>query len=58
MEENAVTALRLAGDEAVGFGIWSLIAQADPVVKAVLLILVLALVLDRNLRQGVPVGAT
>ena len=42
MEDNAVTALRLAGDEAVGFGFWSLIFQADPVVKAVLLILLLA----------------
>jgi biopolymer transport protein TolQ len=42
MEENAVTALRLAGDEAVGLGLWSLIAQADPVVKGVLLLLVLA----------------
>jgi biopolymer transport protein TolQ len=39
MEENAVTALQLAGDEAVSFGLWSLIAQADPVVKAVMLIL-------------------
>jgi len=58
MEENAVTALRLAGDEAVGFGIWSLIAQADPVVKAVLLILVLAsvwswtVIFDKAFRIG------
>ena len=42
MEETAVTALNLAGDRASGFGIWALVAQADPVVKAVLLILVLA----------------
>ncbi len=42
MEENAVTALRLAGDETVGFGLWALVTQADPVVKAVLALLVLA----------------
>ncbi len=42
MEENAITALRLAGDELVGFGLWSLVTQADPVVKAVLALLVLA----------------
>ena len=42
MEENAITALQLAGDEAVSFGLWSLIEQADPVVKAVMAILVLA----------------
>jgi biopolymer transport protein TolQ len=42
MEDNAVTALQLAGDETVGLGLWSLIQQADPVVKSVLLILVLA----------------
>jgi len=42
MEDNAVTALRLAGDQAVGFGLWSLVMQADPVVKVVLAILVLA----------------
>ena len=42
MEENAVTALQLAGDEVVGLGLWSLVAQADPVVKGVLLLLVLA----------------
>jgi biopolymer transport protein TolQ len=42
MEESAVTAVRLAGDEVVGFGLWNLVVQADPVVKAVLLILVLA----------------
>ncbi len=42
MEDNAVTAMQLAGDQAVNFGIWALIAQADPVVKAVLVILVLA----------------
>jgi biopolymer transport protein TolQ len=42
MEENAVTALQLAGDEVAGLGLWSLVAQADPVVKGVLLLLVLA----------------
>jgi biopolymer transport protein TolQ len=42
MEETGVTALTLAGDEATGFGIWSLVLQADPVVKAVMMILVLA----------------
>jgi biopolymer transport protein TolQ len=42
MEENAITALPLAGDQSIGFGIWSLIAEADPVVKVVLLVLVLA----------------
>jgi biopolymer transport protein TolQ len=42
MEQNAITALRLAGDESVGFGLWSLVTQADPVVKAVLALLVLA----------------
>lgn len=58
MEENAVTALRLAGDETVGLGLWSLIAQADPVVKGVLLILVLAsiwswtVVFDKAFRFG------
>ena len=30
MEENAITALPLAGDQAVGFGVWALIADADP----------------------------
>jgi len=42
MEDNAITALRLAGDESVGFGLWSLVVQADPVVKAMLALLVLA----------------
>ncbi|HEX6142955.1 MAG TPA: protein TolQ [Geminicoccaceae bacterium] len=42
MEENAVTALQLAGDETVSFGLWSLIAQADPVVKAVMALLIVA----------------
>ena len=40
MEESVVTTLRLAGDELVGLGLWSLVAQADPVVKGVLLLLV------------------
>ena len=54
MEDNAITALRLAGDQAVGFGIWSLILDADPVVKAGAAGAGagLALVVDRDLRQG------
>jgi biopolymer transport protein TolQ len=58
MEENAVTALRLAGDESVGLGLWSLVAQADPVVKGVLLLLVLAsiwswtVIFDKTFRLG------
>src|SRR5688500_16352297 len=58
MEENAVTALRLAGDQSVGLGLWSLIAQADPVVKGVLLLLVLAsiwswtVIFDKGFRLG------
>jgi len=58
MEENAVTALRLAGDESVGLGLWSLVAQADPVVKGVLLLLVLAsvwswtVIFDKAFRFG------
>jgi biopolymer transport protein TolQ len=42
MEDNAVTALALGGDQAVGLSIWSLVGQADPVVKAVMLILLLS----------------
>jgi biopolymer transport protein TolQ len=58
MEDNAVTALRLAGDQAVGFGLWSLVSQADPVVKVVLAILVLAsiwswtVIFDKTFRIG------
>ncbi len=58
MEDNAVTALRLAGDQAVGFGLWSLVSQADPVVKVVLAILVLAsiwswtVIFDKTFRLG------
>ena len=58
MEENAITALPLAGDQSVGFGIWSLIADADPVVKLVLLVLVLAslwswtIIFDKALRYA------
>jgi biopolymer transport protein TolQ len=58
MEDNAVTALSLAGDEAVGFGLWSLVMQADPVVKVVLAILVLAsiwswtVIFDKTFRIG------
>ena len=58
MEENAVTALQLAGDEVAGLGLWSLVAQADPVVKGVLLLLVLAsiwswkVIFDKAFRLG------
>jgi biopolymer transport protein TolQ len=58
MEESAVTALQLAGDESVGLGLWSLVAQADPVVKGVLLLLVLAsiwswtVIFDKAFRLG------
>jgi biopolymer transport protein TolQ len=58
MEESAVTALQLAGDESVGLGLWSLVAQADPVVKGVLLLLVLAsiwswtVIFDKTFRLG------
>jgi biopolymer transport protein TolQ len=58
MEDNAVTALQLAGDEVVGLGLWSLVAQADPVVKGVLLLLVLAsvwswtVIFDKAFRLG------
>jgi len=58
MEDNAVTALSLAGDEAVGFGLWALVMQADPVVKVVLAILVLAsiwswtVIFDKTFRIG------
>jgi biopolymer transport protein TolQ len=58
MEDNAVTALQLAGDEVAGLGLWSLVAQADPVVKGVLLLLVLAsiwswtVIFDKAFRLG------
>ena len=58
MEDNAVTALRLAGDQAVGFGLWSLVTQADPIVKVVLALLVLAsiwswtVIFDKTFRIG------
>ena len=58
MEESVVTTLRLAGDEFVGLGLWSLVAQADPVVKGVLLLLVLAsiwswtVIFDKAFRLG------
>jgi biopolymer transport protein TolQ len=58
MEENAVTALQLAGDQVAGLGLWSLVAQADPVVKGVLLLLVLAsvwswtVIFDKAFRLG------
>jgi biopolymer transport protein TolQ len=58
MEENAVTALQLAGDEVAGLGLWTLVAQADPVVKGVLLLLVLAsiwswtVIFDKAFRLG------
>lgn len=58
MEETAITALPLAGDQSVGFGIWALIADADPVVKIVLAVLVLAslwswtVIFDKTLRYA------
>src|ERR671918_1146536 len=58
LQDNGVTALQLAGDEVVGLGLWSLVAQADPVVKAVLLLLVLAsiwswtVIFDKAFRLG------
>jgi biopolymer transport protein TolQ len=58
MEDNAVTALQLAGDQVAGLGLWSLVAQADPVVKGVLLLLVLAsiwswtVIFDKAFRLG------
>ena len=58
MLDNPITALSLGGDEATGLGLWSLIAQADPVVKMVLLILLLAslwswtIIFDKSLRFG------
>jgi len=58
MEENAISALPLAGDQSIGFGIWSLIAEADPVVKLVLLLLALAslwswtIIFDKALRYA------
>jgi biopolymer transport protein TolQ len=58
MEENAITALPLAGDQSVAFGIGALIADADPVVKVVLLILLLAslwswtVIFDKALRYA------
>jgi biopolymer transport protein TolQ len=58
MEDNAVTALSLAGDQAVGFGLWALVMQADPVVKVVLALLLLAsiwswtVIFDKTFRLG------
>jgi biopolymer transport protein TolQ len=58
MDETAITALPLAGDQSIGFGIWSLIADADPVVKTVLLLLALAslwswtIIFDKALRYA------
>lgn len=40
--DNAIATLGLAGDEAIGLSIWSLIGQADPIVKGVMLILLIA----------------
>ena len=56
MEDNAVTALSLAGDEAVGFSLWSLVMQADPVVQTVLRNpgAGVDLVVDRDFRQDLP----
>ncbi len=58
MEETAITALPLAGDQSVGFGIWALIADADPVVKIVLAVLLAAslwswtIIFDKALRYA------
>jgi len=40
--ENSIATLGLGGDEAIGLSIWSLVGQADPIVKGVMLILILA----------------
>ena len=42
MADNSITTLGLGGDEAIGLSIWSLIGQADPIVKGVMLILLLS----------------
>ncbi len=53
-----VTAVQLAGDEAGGFGLWSLIVEADPIVKLVMLVLLLAsiwswtIIFDKSFRVG------
>jgi biopolymer transport protein TolQ len=58
MEETAITALALGGDQSVGFGIWALIADADPVVKIVLAVLLAAslwswtIIFDKALRYA------
>jgi biopolymer transport protein TolQ len=58
MEENVITAFGLTGDQGAGLGLWSLVAQADPVVKGVLLLLVLAsiwswtVIFDKTFRLG------
>ncbi|MGH1478112.1 MAG: protein TolQ [Geminicoccales bacterium] len=41
MADNSIATLGLAGDEVVGLSIWSLVGQADPIVKGVMLILLL-----------------
>ena len=40
--ENTIATLGLGGDQAVGISIFSLVAQADPIVKGVMLILLLS----------------
>ena len=58
MQDSVVTALQLPGDEAGGLGLWGLVMQADPVVKGVLLILVMAsiwswtVIFDKTFRFG------
>ncbi len=42
MADNTIATLGLGGDEAIGLSIWSLIGQADPIVKGVMLILLLS----------------
>ncbi|MGI9416420.1 MAG: protein TolQ [Geminicoccaceae bacterium] len=40
--DNTIATLGLGGDEAIGLSIWSLVGQADPIVKGVMLLLLLA----------------
>jgi biopolymer transport protein TolQ len=42
MADPSIATLGLGGDEAIGLSIWSLVGQADPVVKGVMLILLLS----------------
>ncbi len=42
MADTTIAALSLGGDDAIGLSIWALVGQADPIVKGVMLILMLA----------------